>query len=126
MRHLALYALAVVATGSFMVACGDDDGTDPGPGNYALDGPNSGSVSVGQDSLISLRDSGLVIVREGSDTLTGTTGNTAQPNPRLRFTVAAPDAAIVDAYGIVRGLKPGSTTITAHGYGGDLDIGLTV
>jgi hypothetical protein len=109
-----------------VVAAGCDD-KDPSevsnPNTYQIVPPLANSVSVRQDLTINLRDSGLVIVRNGTDTVPGN-NTTTQKSPRLSYFVENSDHVIVDPYGVLRGLKPGQTTVRAEGY--DQEITFTV
>jgi hypothetical protein len=106
------------------VGCDEKDPSQvQNPNTYQIVPPLANSVSVRQDLTINLRDSGLVIVRNGTDTLPGN-NTTTQKSPRLSYFVENTDHALVDPYGVLRGLKPGQTTVRAVGY--DQEIEFTV
>jgi hypothetical protein len=121
MRRFSLLVFGLAAIG----ACGDDS-TTPNPHSYQIVPPLTGSVSVRQDLQIDLRDSGLVIVRDGLDTLPGDPNDTTRNNPRLSYYVQDSDIAITTPYGRVRGIKPGTTQIRAVGYDQETIITVTV
>ena len=123
MRRNILFAMLI--TGA-LTACGGDD--EPSrPFTYQLVAPTRGTVTVRQDRTISLRDSGLVIQRDDDFILPGNGANpVSQPNPRLTFIVEDSDIALVDPFGIVRGIKPGITSVTAKGYDADVTFNVEV
>ncbi len=112
--------------GAGVAACGEDSLT-PNESSYQIVPPNGGSVSLRQDLTIRLRDSGMVVIRDDTLTLAGDSANpVTRPNPRMHFEVHDPDIAIIDPYGIVRGLKAGTTTVTAEGYDQSVDFQVNV
>src|SRR6188474_697277 len=101
MRRTAFVTLFCV---SVIAACGKD-ATEvvqvANPHSYQLIPPST-EVSVGQDSTVSLRKLGLVIIRDGTDTVPGVDTLT-QPIPRLSYFVGDTKIAIVNQFGIIRG-----------------------
>ncbi len=120
-------SLLLVLGAAIAAGCGED-GTSAvaNPNNYLIVAPPNNSVSVRQDLVIDLRDSGLVIVRNGADTLPGDPNDTTRNNPRLSFYVENSDIAIISPYGVLRGIKPGSTTIRAVGFDQEMVFNVTV
>jgi hypothetical protein len=124
MRRLAF---VIVLGAGVVAACGENPTIPPNPNSYTVTPPQNGSVSVRQDLTISLRDSGLVIVRNDVDTLPGNPDNPDNnPNPRLAFFVEDTDVALVNPWGVVRGLKPGTTNVTAVGFDTQITFTITV
>jgi hypothetical protein len=94
------------------VACGDDSGTGSPGFQYNL-APASPTVSVGQDSTVSL---GITVTR-GTDPVTGA---------RLSYSSADYRIATVDSIGRVTARAGGATTITARLGNSTVDIPVTV
>jgi hypothetical protein len=127
MRRLTYVSAFAAAATLAAAACGENPTIPPNPNSYSVVPPGTGSISVRQDLTVSLRDSGMVIVRNDTDTLPGNPDNpTNNPNPRMAFFVEDTDIALVNPWGIIRGLKPGTTNVTAVGFDTQVTFSVTV
>jgi hypothetical protein len=124
MRRFAFLPIAGVLFAALGCEHTPDPPPNPNEGAYQLVAPAT-EVSVGQDSTISLRDFGLVVVRDGVDTIQGP-NQTTQPIPRLSYFIDDRSIAFTDQFGIVRGLKGGTTRFVAIGYGAEVSFNVTV
>jgi hypothetical protein len=115
LRHTAALAAVLFMASS----CGGEDPALPNPNTYQLLAPQT--VDLRQDSTVSLRLLGFVVVRNGTDTVPGIT---ADALPRLSYFPENTDVAIVDPVGIVRAIGPGQTRVRVTGY--DLETTITV
>ncbi len=129
MRRSAFIAMLCV---SVAWGCGDNPyvtDTVASPSVYTITTPTV-EVRVGQDSLISLYNFGLRVIRNGTDTIPGP-DTTRQRLPRLSFVVDDISIAYIDynsdgQFGWIRGVKPGTTTLHVSGYNEEISFPITV
>jgi hypothetical protein len=128
MRRSAI--LAVVCLSAVFACDDDDDQTNvPSPASYQIIPPST-TIRVGQDSLISLYDYGVRVVRDGTDTIPGP-NSTTQRIPRLSYFIEDISIAYVDYnsngdFGWIRGIKGGTTNLRIVGYGDDITVPIEV
>jgi hypothetical protein len=124
MRRLSFITLLGAAAA---LGCGDDEADIVLPASYQITAPTA-ALRVGQDSLLSLHNFGVRVVRDGTDTINGP--GTGQL-PRLSYFIEDINIAYIDynaggEFGFIRGIKGGTTNLRVTGYGSEIVVPLEV